>query len=51
MLVTRPLFLLRFFVWQTGLAWFSGESVEKLRHACQDSDGLEKWGWQRHNGR
>jgi hypothetical protein len=36
---------------QTGLAWFAGDDISKLRHACQDSDGLERWGWQRHDGR
>ena len=36
---------------QTGMAWFSGMQLEKMRHACKDGDKLKNWGWQRHDGR
>ena len=37
----------------TGLAWFepsSFESVHKMRHLAQQSDGLAQYGWKRHDG-
>jgi hypothetical protein len=35
---------------QMGLAWFSGDRVDQMRHSCRDSDQLQRWGWQRHDG-
>lgn len=31
--------------------WFKSHSVDKLRHACADEDGLRRWGWQAFDGR
>ncbi len=36
---------------QTGIAWFPGNNLEKYRSSCKDTDKLKGWGWQRHNGR
>lgn len=35
---------------QTGIAWYGGNQMDKLRGACRDDDGLQRWGWTRHDG-
>jgi len=36
-----------------GLMWFDAHNpltVEELRHSCEESDGLDSYGWTRHDG-